>query len=1200
MRQKLKKILLTIALMMAPLAASSAVNPVILGINYVTGDTVIHIGSAVTVFMSAILPSQNPVNVSVTASTPGPSGSIQVGASLLAGLPTGPVYITDGNRVWTVAFTTGGTTITFDNNSLLYNTPPFTVPLGDYTSIANNTFWVYAGTLIRATTPGSPQMTVDLGSFDNILLSDNGAPSAPWDNTAGDGLWTGVYNVPELGYSVVNAKFFGQCVVNNLTASNGPYQSVPSFSIDGVRPQITTIAFTTNKSNYLGVMYLAKSSQGFSNADPTNSEGRFDVEVNKTGSIVDIVINSPIPKALPAMVIPASAATPTGWRVWRGDNGVGNYLADGIYTASLYVRDNNGVVGLTRTTELRVVSVKMQITNITMTPSGITTQPAFSNSIITNVNYQVRLTNDNGTSMRTSFNTLNWDPCYVPDFQNNNNADSWVYDVGEVDFLDAAGSVVIPNPGHDWSAGYDSDNSHLRGAQNFAPNKAYYGGSYSGCTAFATRFIDYPPSFSPGATVSVGDGATENDWDTPSFARYVINSGTNMDPAVMVTNRPGINYLGATPKAGSYRLRIRAILSGLGYYINTSAAQDTPDPVSPTAGSVYYGQHVHFYPTSRPEGPTTFEGLGIFEEDTSHLFTVSASNNPVSDTTPPFLVTSNPQDGTTQIPPGTYGPATATSPANPITAQVQDAETFIDFGSAGSQVTYSRLKDPYGGYVAGTSATNGGATNNTATISFTPSSPVSTPGNYTFQVFACNKAGLCMQKSIAFNIRDQTAPDVVAVELVSLTSPGLQPLTMNQSAPDSSPNFSNIKELWVTLSVPSSSANVIDWANSSATLDKMPSSGSGSPSNVPMGTPYNIVAGAAPSDNRLKYRLSSPITTAGLYRVTAHTKSTNAKGISFDGPPATFIPPRFITVANPNSVFIYYSSNPGLLALTASSPLSVTIAPGVGSGTFSPTSNNTTALLPSYASLPGNPTYAPITSSVTSAYGLQFNYGAGNVKTTGVWTYASASPLRFSLYYDVADLMALPVNTTVTPSTLQVWGFDGGSWQVVPSSSYTHTFSKVSGVTNSFVIDIPSGNTAYGVYGIFYSSVQAGSIPLPTATAVPFKATRSFNPTSSNALVRKAKFYYMDAAIGVFPKEVEVKVYDTAGTMVKTLTLGSGVRLSDLDIDAVYSRGAYFFNWDGTNDTGNLVKNGIYLVRYRVTKTDGSSESQTKIVALIK
>jgi hypothetical protein len=160
---------------------------------------------------------------------------------------------------------------------------------------------------------------------------------------------------------------------------------------------------------------------------------------------------------------------------------------------------------------------------------------------------------------------------------------------------------------------------------------------------------------------------------------------------------------------------------------------------------------------------------------------------------------------------------------------------------------------------------------------------------------------------------------------------------------------------------------------------------------------------------------------------------------------------------------------------------------------------------------------------------------------------------------------------------------------------YTQTSTNVT--NNAFVIDLPDALPAYAAYAVFYPSTNNNSGALTTPTAVPFKNTRSFNPVHRDPLFRKARIYYSDVPV----KDLEARVYDTAGQLLRTLNVANGgLRLTDLQTDPAFGSVAYYFEWDGRNDAGTLGRNGIYLIRWKLTRYDGSVESQTKPVAMIK
>jgi hypothetical protein len=253
------------------------------------------------------------------------------------------------------------------------------------------------------------------------------------------------------------------------------------------------------------------------------------------------------------------------------------------------------------------------------------------------------------------------------------------------------------------------------------------------------------------------------------------------------------------------------------------------------------------------------------------------------------------------------------------------------------------------------------------------------------------------------------------------------------------------------------------------------------------------------------------------------------------------------------------------------------------------TPTSLSVVLPDYSSMALPSGYSPITSTSSYAYGMRFNVlGTGLLSTPLRIDYPSANPIRFKLYYDDADLVPLGISK----SALALMGFNGSSWQVISNAAVDST----SGTKNSYTVDAPLSADAYVAYGIFYSTPSSGPGALPTPTAVTYANTKAFNPRHSNSVFRKARFYYSDQA----PKDVEARIFDTSGALIRSLTLGSGINAGDVRVDATYGTAAYYFEWDGRNDSGTLVRNGLYLVRWRVTKTDGSSDTQVKPVALIK
>ncbi len=58
--------------------------------------------------------------------------------------------------------------------------------------------------------------------------------------------------------------------------------------------------------------------------------------------------------------------------MWDGTDGSASptFVQDGIYNVSMYIQDSNGVQGVTKATEISVISLRYDIGNIRMSPSG--------------------------------------------------------------------------------------------------------------------------------------------------------------------------------------------------------------------------------------------------------------------------------------------------------------------------------------------------------------------------------------------------------------------------------------------------------------------------------------------------------------------------------------------------------------------------------------------------------------------------------------------------------------------------------------------------------------------------------------------------------------------------------------------------------------------------------------------------------------
>lgn len=1129
LRQKLRLGLLGLILgfgLARPLAAAST--PVILNVTFGSPDAVQHIGSTMTVFMSAVLPSQT-LGVSVTAAPTTTTLTVN-----FSPIPVGgDIYITDGTLVWRALGAGAGTSSVVLDDSKLFNSGVSTA--GNYTLMANSAFRGYVGTLVTRSVGGA-SMVAEIGSFDSLALND------PFDL----GTFSADYYVRDLGITVSSGHIYGSATCNGLLASNAPFQSNVTFELDAVRPQIDHFNLGTSNPNYPGTIYVSAKGRSLGQPDPTNGSARLDITTNKRSVSVSLVVKqgATVFRDLPAVTIPSNAVGNNGFRVWDARDNGGNWVADGTYTIYMGISDIYGVQGTTRTANVRVSALRMSIANISASPSRLL--PDAVGLIRGNVDVRYNVVLDSDLPAYDIGPALA-DLGYASPFSSPNNYNSTIVSRAKVSFLDALGTETLKSTETDDRYPLtDEDQDYLAYFRNDPRINPFYANCYANLPGPVTGY---------GERVYVADGNKTNDESGlfNVFSPYSVSNPTSMSTAkgylISVEGQSGASF-------GSVRLRISEQLNYFNaYYVGDMASTPNfPDPCSATASIGFYrSRPIHFAGTNLP----------VMASDLSVVISAVNGANPVLDTTAPTLLASNPADSST-VAPFTYGPTA------PITYSFQDTESGMDAGPS----SLISVKDPTGAFVAGLASTNGGTAFNSATLSFAPFAPLVLGGDYTVSVQACNQSGLCVIRDFKFNVRDQTAPSVSGEELVLANQPGTTPLSLFQTSPDGP--YDSVTEVWATISMPPSSTNTIVWDNCSISLEQI----SGTARTVIPSVRISPALGAVPTDGKIKYRITDPITTAGLYEVVVQTLSRDASGTTYAGP-ASFTQLRFKTVVNPSALNIRYLNNQ--LAMSGTLPITVQ-APAA---TFSASNSDPAARRPDFSSLAVNPNYTPLGSATNNA--IIFTRGGTPITQPMTWDYPAATFLRVSLYYNDTDLP-----TGVLHSDLKPFGYTGSGWQALSSSTFTQTFTNVT--NNAFVIDIPDASPAYAAYAIFYPTSNNNSVALVSPTALPFKSTRSFNPNHANAVYRKARFYYGAKT----PKEVEARIFDANGVLIRVLNLGNGINLSDLQTDPAFATSQYFFEWDGRNDSGTLVRNGIYLARWRATFTDNTSDSAVKPVALIK
>ncbi|HTB23430.1 MAG TPA: choice-of-anchor X domain-containing protein [bacterium] len=1214
-------------------AFAHAQTPLILSLSFDSTFPSQFIGTTLTVDVTAIYP-QTQISVNPVTFTVGTNGSVTLNGTFSGqGISAStPLFISDGQRTW--EFTSAsGSSVVLDNAALLSaghaGDEPLSWVVADYSTLFNSTFQAYVGTLITGATAGT-QVTVDVGQFAQLSLFDNGLNS---DHTANDGIWTGLFTVPNNGTEVTNANFYGFFEVADTASSNQDFQSIKTCSFDMKLPEIVLESSSTTNSNYNGDLYLSTLCQGWSAANPANviassAQAQFNFTVNKPNTIVDVSISSNgswsmVTKNLPSYIFANNAASLAGQDYWSGDDGNQNFVYDGIYTVTYNIHDTNGLYGIPVTSQIKVVSLKLSISNITLTPPSIPTAPVITNGSLTDVNYTVSLTNDSAdyVAMNKSLEVLGWKDAgqtsstFLTNYGNVttvainginsvSDAESTIWTYNQPGTLSAGGAFTP------FAAGTDSSDWDTIEASFLYPFLAAYSEDQNMVPESVNNEVCVTSTaqpniidFSVGTTVISGDGDKGNDWLPKGFnalggvnGNYPLYAAggfiSSLQPAT-ISAQDGYDWYGSTPAQGNYRLDLQSTLTGLAFSGTFGSTPSVVDACAPTAAAAYVADAFHFWPQTQQDVPSgviwgTPQGDAISTQNTSAIFSVQNGGGTTSDNTPPQYISSNPPtNGIEQ--PEVY------SASNPLWVQFQDLTTA--FNTAGS-VSYATLTGPNGITIGGSSSTNGGSISNTGgnglVVYFYPSAPIVNGGNYTLEAFTCNSNGLCAEQTVPFSVFDTASPEIQANGVVLFdTNNNQYPLSLCQSGVPGP--YQDISKVSVSIQMPPTSKNTIEWGGCSVSLYQVSVTASGDvkqPVNMTL-----VSTGSLGTQGTMTYQISPAIDSAGLWEVDTFTESVDSSLNLHPGPALLSAPcsnnPQFSTAGCLTCVSLLYPNQE--LAISGETPITITSsATGLTMTTASVEAVKPTAL-------PAAPGYDFLQSTNDSALGFEVNASGSPLGTSLAWSYPLATPVDFTLYYNSSDLGAITATAgSSAASDLVVLGYNNGSWSAI---SGVNMPTSPTASNNACSFQAPNGATADIYYALAYAQsltntpVATGTVsPASTPTAISLPNTRAFDPWNSNPLYQKARFYYSSVA----PATMEARVYDTSGRLIRDLTLGNGISATQTAPTDTMGDVEYYFTWDGTNDSGTVVHNGIYLVRWTESGIDGSHNTQTRPVALIK
>jgi len=1191
-------------LMAGPLWAEKVA---ILSLGYISNSPNIYYGTTMTVVMAAapvddsyILAANGRFQVTGQNAT---DTTLELSSAALNGVTASTqVYISDGTRTWMVP-ATGGTVIV--NNGNLVTT---SLPLSSYANLNAQTLYAYSsgttatsGTLGDITTAGSATVAIDI--LDTVALN----PVAVSGGASGAVEWRyDNYIIHASGVNISNGHLYGKIAVpgqlQSIDEGSTGFQSTQSFNIDTTIPTFSAVVESVVRDQTINpstLMYISSESNNTSNPSwltltARNTQALFQVTVSKPNCVVSGTIvaeSSALPffaRTLPVVVLGDST---NGKIYWDGKDGSGQYASDGKYDVTLTIQDANGVVGPVSYNVIQVTSLHMDIINKQLLPGTLPLLPAINNGHLTSLNYDVILCNDsciqsNPTAssdkadITAAMAALGWNS----PLNTYGNYHSFVFATCNVNQVDASGNFVAqvkaqdslpnddldqdlliqysvyPNPA-EFSGPYVRDPNFVIPAGDFGIPPGPLGIDVCNPTALQTAGIAGTAQTAANAGVFQGDGDKGNDWDDLRSFMVIKSNGTGKP--VFLSEHFGVNISGSTPATPStYQFQIYAYLTGMAVGMPNGKifppATNLVDPCNAAAAAWFRSLPIHFSPSIKHETDDALvQGDGIIgvEPDLAVL-QFSQNSAPATDSTPPFLVSSSPANAS-QVAPYNYGPL----PNSPLQIILEDDESAIDPQSC--KVTVTLVSNGKTATVPGSLGVSQGSSNaSQRVLSFYPSNILILGGVYTVNYFASSLGG-SISGSVSFQLRDTATPQVSSAWVVP--SAGSAAVQIYQANVITVPN--GCSQVWAMLSMPYTSSNTILWG--SCSLHLIPLVNGVAQAELPL----TRISTGTPTDNILRYQVISPIYTSGTYKLVVITYSQDILGNIY-GPDNSTSPFQFNVQASNNILNIFqidpYNNADQNLALQITLPVTVTASTGQ--------ITDPTQLVAGWpTSLVAAPTgFAYLTHNANTAYGLQFFQGTTALQSL---QFVSLSSTVMNLWYYGTDMPS-----GVSQTSLVVKGYHAGTWTDLGSwGSGSNTGN--SGL-NNLTYHLASNNVLADYLAIFYPTVAN------TSSASTFKSTRSFNPTSGSSLHNQALLF-----LGTKPvSTVDIKVFSMAGVVVRKFskTVSTQVQLD------MSGKSNWYYTWDGRNNDGDVVNNGIYMAIAQVHFQDGTSNTLKNILAVIK